>query len=152
MDQRSVLQDWVMRLPLRHQGTLLTGVRGCDLAPKTDANLASLERHLVAFLRWCFMVPADDREVDAKPGCWFRSIPPRSWRPSALMHYPLHWYSHLMHAFEVVGYCHPDGDVAEEGLRIYLAMARALHLEPEDRSEFYDRLTEDRISTGTVVS
>ena len=28
----SVLQDWVMKLPLRAQGTILTGIRGCDLA------------------------------------------------------------------------------------------------------------------------
>jgi hypothetical protein len=30
----SVLQDWVQELPLRAQGTLLTGIRGCDVAPK----------------------------------------------------------------------------------------------------------------------
>src|SRR5258706_71297 len=30
----SVLQDWVMALPLREQGTLLTAVRGCDDEPK----------------------------------------------------------------------------------------------------------------------
>ena len=27
---KSVLQDWVMELPLRFQGTLLTAVRGCE--------------------------------------------------------------------------------------------------------------------------
>ena len=37
--QTSVLQPWVMALPLRAQGTLLTGFRGCDLAPKNPGAI-----------------------------------------------------------------------------------------------------------------
>lgn len=58
---RSVLQDWVMELPLREQGTLLTIVRGCDLTPKLP--LDSIERRLVGALRFAIMIPADPREV-----------------------------------------------------------------------------------------
>jgi flavin-dependent thymidylate synthase len=36
----SVLQDWVMKLPRRHQGVLLASVRGCDTAPKDDPSKA----------------------------------------------------------------------------------------------------------------
>src|SRR4051812_21159589 len=108
---KSVLQDWVMELPLREQGTLLTAVRGCDLAPKGDDALASPERHLVAFVRWCFLNPADPREVDARPGCWFRSTPPDPFRPSTVMHYPLHWYSHVMHTLQVIRTRHPHAGI-----------------------------------------
>jgi hypothetical protein len=55
---RSVLQDWVMELQLREQGTLLTGIRGCDLTPKIP--LDSTERQLVGFLRFLVMVPHDE--------------------------------------------------------------------------------------------
>jgi hypothetical protein len=157
----SVLQDWVMKLPLREQGTLLTGVRGCDLAPKTPLTIvekfgcstgeSSPERGLVAFLRWCIMNPADPREVDI-PGAFFQSRPPCQWKPSELGHYPEHWYAHLMHCFEVIGYRHPDGVVAHDALHIYWRMVRNLHLNLETREQMIKRLSEDRIASGEVVS
>jgi hypothetical protein len=157
----SVLQDWVMELPLRAQGTLMTGIRGCDLAPKIptpddrddqfcSTGECSPERHLVAFLRWCVLNPADPREVDLR-GAWFQSSPP-DFKPSMFGHYPLHWYSHLMHCFEVIGYLHPDHQIREECYAIYHRLARGLHLRGESHGELLDRLTEDRIAAGTVVS
>lgn len=158
---RSVLQDWVMKLPLRAQGTLLTGVRGCDLAPKTGDYMveghgcstgeSSPERHLVAFLRYCFMLPADMREVDI-PGAFFQSMPPCSWKPSMFGHYPQHWYSHLMHCFEVVAMNCPRGDLAEQAQGIYERLANNMHLNPETREQYDKRMWEDRIANGTVVS
>lgn len=177
----SVLQDWVMELPLRYQGTLLTNVRGCDLAPKVPCDIderygcstgeSSAERGLSAFFRYCVLVPADEREVDV-PGTWFKSEPPRVWKPSQFGHYPQHWYSHLMHAFEVVAYCHPTYDAADpytpglldlphqlstccvsfQAYVIYVRLVRNLHLTPETREMMHERLTEDRIEKGEVVS
>lgn len=144
-----VLQDWVMRLPLREQGTLLTGTRGCDVAPKLPFD--STERQLVGFLRFCFMNPADPREVGYLGG-FFQPEPPTDWRQSELGHYPLHWAAHLMHCFEVVAYRHPDREVAEQAWVIYEKLARGLHLTPETRDQMVERLSEDRIATGTVVS
>src|SRR5438045_2666376 len=97
---KSVLQDWVMNLPLREQGTLLTCVRGCDLTPKMP--LDSLERKLVGALRAAFMNPADPREVDFELGSFFVSKPPQWFKASELGHYPLHWVSHVMHSAEVI--------------------------------------------------
>lgn len=157
----SVLQDWVMELPLRAQGTLLTGIRGCDLAPKNPVCIderfgcstgeATAERALVAFFRWCVLHPADVREVDV-PGAWFRSTPPADWKPSQFGHYPEHWYAHIMHCFEVVGYMHPDEAVAAQALLIYVRLVRNLHLNPETKEQMLERLLEDRLVTGTVVS
>lgn len=152
---RSVLQDWVMELPLRAQGTLLTCIRGCDLASKPmhpEANFP-IERRLTAYLRWCIAVPADPREVDV-PGAFFCSkLPPsREWKPSLMEHYPLHWYSHVMHSFEVVGYLHPYIQIKDDAFAVYLRLARALHLYPEDKETMMRRLTEDRVEAGTIVS
>jgi hypothetical protein len=151
----SVLQEWVASLPLREQGVLLTTVRGCDVAPKQldpAAIAANVERHLVSYLRWCFLNPADPREVDAEPGCWFRSEPPRQWRPSQLMHYPLHWYAHLMHGFQVIKVRHPDPNVRVDAKIIYERLAHALHLDPEPDDIMTERLSEDRLAKGSVVS
>lgn len=158
---KSVLQNWVMELPLREQGTLLTGVRGCDLSPKHPGTIderygcstgeCGIERELVAYLRWAFMNPADPREVDI-PGAFFRSSAPTDWKPSQLGHYPLHWYSHIMHCFEVVGYRHPNGGVQGACRSIYERLAHSLHLNPESRLQMMERLSEDRIANNSVVS
>lgn len=145
----SVLQDWVMELPLREQGTLLTGVRGCDLTPKLP--LYSTERQLVGHLRWCFMNPADPREVGIV-GAFFQPTPPAGWLPSELGHLPLHWVTHIMHCYEVVGYRHPVFHVALDAEAIYRSLVRSLHLYPESRDQMIERLSEDRIASGEVVS
>lgn len=146
---QSVLQDWVMELPLREQGTLLTGVRGCDLTPKLPFD--SPERQLVGYLRYCFLNPADDREVGIV-GAFFQEAPPVAWKPSELGHYPLHWFSHLMHSYEVCGYRHPDPGIRRECHLIYIKLATSLHLGPEPFFTFANRLSEDRIANDTVVS
>lgn len=158
---KSVLQDWVMELPLREQGTLLTGVRGCDLAPKNPPSINERygcstgddtpERQLTAFLRFCVLNPADEREIDI-PGAFFQSKPPENWKPSQFGHYPLHWFTHLMHCYEVVGYRHPHPGISRQARDIYERMARSLHLWPESKNQMIERLSEDRIANGTVVS
>lgn len=149
----SVLQDWVMELPLREQGTLLTGIRGCDVVAKpAKGEDEPPERQLVAFLRFCVMNPADPREVGI-PGSFFQPQPPQGWKASQLGHYPQHWYSHLMHCYEVVAYRHPDRVlIAPAAYDVYLKLVRNMHLEPESFGQMRNRLSEDRIAARTVVS
>lgn len=149
-----VLQPWVTELPLRYQGTLLTCVRGCDLEPKQWTAMGfsdSPGRRLTAFLRWCFMVPADPREIDI-PGAFFQSRPPVPFKPSEFGHLPLHWYTHAMHSLEVIAYAHPVHEVAVQAYELYARMAHGLHLPVESRENMHARLTEDRLANNTVVS
>lgn len=145
----SILQTWVTDLPLREQGALVVGLRGCDLTPKNP--LDSTERQLVGYLRHCVLVPADPREVGVVGG-FFQPEPPIGWKQSELGHYPMHYVSHLMHAYEVVAYRHPDPTVKLNGMDIYYKLVRGLHLNPESRHAMIERLSEDRIENGTVVS
>lgn len=150
-----------MELPLRFQGSLVVSLRGCDVAPKTPADIierygcstgeTSAERGLTAFLRYCVMNPADPREVDVC-GAFFQSAPPIDWKPSQFGHYPEHWYAHIMHGFEIVGYESPDDGLRATAHDIYGRLVRNLHLNPETREQMRERLTEDRILAGTVVS
>lgn len=146
---KSVLQDWVMELPLREQGTVLTAVRGCDLTPKMP--LDSTERLLVGWIRWCILNPADLREVGIK-GAFFQAYPPLNFKPSELGHYPLHWVMHVVHTLEVIAYRYPTADVAEPAYDLYIKFVRSLHLKPESRIDMIRRLSEDRIASGEVVS
>jgi hypothetical protein len=153
--KRSVLQDWVMELPLREQGTLLTCVRGCDEEPKQwyqQGVAYSVGRRLTAYIRWCFMVPADEREVDSQEGAFMMSVPPTFFKPSEFGHLPQHWYSHAMHALEVIAYRHPNTKIATKAFELYEKMVHNMHLEVEPREKFIERLSEDRIKSGTVVS
>lgn len=150
----SVLQDWVMELPLREQGTLITAVRGCDDEPKpwTATGFSdSPGRRLTAWIRWTFMHPADLREVDM-PGAFMQSTPPLDFRPSEFGHLPQHWYAHAMHALEVIAFRHPDSEISGTADVLYFAMVRNLHLTPEGFGAYERRLSEDRIAAGTVVS
>jgi hypothetical protein len=151
----SVLQDWVMELPLREQGTLLTAVRGCDDEPKAWVRTGvaySPGRRLTAYIRWCFMHPADQREVDLEEGAFFMSTPPDPFKPSAFGHLPQHWYSHAMHSLEIIGNRHPRQEVRVVAWRLYETMVHALHLNVETMDQMIARLSEDRIENGTVVS
>jgi hypothetical protein len=130
----------------------LTGIRGCDDVPKLPLN--STARLLTGFLRFCVLNPADEREIGME-GAFFVPKPPSNWKASELGHLSLHWYSHLMHGFEVIGYRHSDMNV--DGIRykaldIYRQMVESLHLRMEDKERMIKRLSEDRISNNTVVS
>lgn len=145
---QSVLQDWVMELSLREQGTLLTAVRGCDLVPKYP--LDSAERIITSCIRGAFMVPADEREVDAEIGCFMSAkIPQFKW--SALGHYPQHWISHILHAIEVLGWQHPDTKVRAKWHCIYLDGCKSLHVSPETYGMYKCRMLEDRIKSNCIV-
>lgn len=151
----SVLQVWVMKLPLREQGTLLTAVRGCDFEAKTWTSQGigySPGRRLTAFIRYCFMNPADVREVDYVEGSFFQSKPPNPFKPSEFGHLPQHWYSHVMHALEIIAYRHPNTIIAEQAMDLYQRMVYNLHLNIEDRQQMINRLSEDRIKHDSVVS
>lgn len=152
---KSVLQDWVMELPLRFQGTLLTAVRGCDDEAKTWQRTGvaySPGRRLTAFIRYSFMNPADEREIDREEGAFFMSTPPSPCKPSQFGHLPQHWYSHVMHALEIIGYYHPDDYVRNTSYELYVKFVHNLHLNIELKEQQFTRLTEDRIASGTVVS
>ncbi len=144
-----------MVLPLREQGTLLTCVRGCDDEPKSWVKTGvsySPGRRLTAFIRWAFMVPADVREVDSEEGAFMMSRPPYPFKPSEFGHLPQHWYSHAMHALEVIGYRHPDESTRTIAFDLYQRMVHNMHLEVESFNTFANRLSEDRIKNKTVVS
>lgn len=145
----SVLKDWVMELPLREQGTLLTAIRGCDLVPKYP--LSSRERTLTAFVRCAVMNPFDAREIDAAPGCFMQTKIPAKFRGSSLGHYPVHYVMHLLHAAQIIAYRCPDESFSSQALQVYLELVRSFHLNPETFEQMVARLGEDRIAGKCIV-
>lgn len=139
---RSVLQDWVMELPLRYQGVLLAAVRGCDTVPKESSA-----KPITRGIRHAFMIPADPREV-GMPSSF--TAPLTEAGAKAFLkdwdHYPVHFIQHIMHAAQIIGYCCPDVTARNPFAWLYLAMVDKLHLAPEHIDAMEKRLTEDRIA------
>ena len=51
--EKSVMRDWTTHLPLRHQGVLVTAIRGCDHASKEDSS-----KSLTRMIRRAILNPA----------------------------------------------------------------------------------------------
>lgn len=146
---KSVLQDWVMQLPLRHQGVLLTCVRGCDTAPKHDPSklftrclrekilnpFVGDSKKAATFIEW---VPT---EVFHERFTAFRKN---------LDHYPHHYVMHVIHAIQVIGYKHSDEDTRIVFKACYLLLCKGLHMKYENEAEMDRRLTLDEIEFAKV--
>lgn len=140
---KSILQDWVMNLGLRHQGVLLTAVRGCDTAPKNDPSKL--------FTRCYRSVVLNAHCGDAKKAATFIEDVPIlelqqrffAFRKN-LDHYPHHYVMHFIHAIEIVGYKHPDKmEVAPTWKYFYAELTNSLHVPMETEEQLDWRLNAD---------
>lgn len=138
----SILKDWVQELGLRHQGVLLTSVRGCDTAPKHDAS-----KLLTRCIRNEILNPHCG---NAKKAATFIEAVPEDvliqrfgdFRRN-LDHYPHHYVMHIVHTIEIIGYKHPDPRIAYNWRMFYKYLCRGLHLNLETEEELDRRLNAD---------
>jgi hypothetical protein len=144
---KSVLQDWVMELPLRHQGTLLTCVRGCDTAPKNDPSKLLARPYRATILNAFVGDPKKAQTfIEAvEPDVLLERM--TAYRKN-LDHYPHHYIMHVIHASAIVGYKHPDSGTRKAWLDFYHALCRGLHMNPETEKQLDERLTRDEHEFG----
>lgn len=57
---------------------------------------------------------------------------------------PHHFYRHLMHGVEILGYKHPEQRIRTWWNKVYLRLARDLHLSPETEAQLDERLGDTR--------
>jgi hypothetical protein len=124
----SVVRLWVSDLQWMCQTVLFCGLRGCDGVPKEDPS-----KPLTRALR---SVVLNNARNDGS----FMNLEPPEDVPN-LDQYPYHWVGHIMHAVEIVGYCHPDKNVRAKWVPLYLKFCDALHLPPEPKEDMLKRLT-----------
>jgi hypothetical protein len=63
-----------------------------------------------------------------------------------------HFYSHLMHGLEVLGYRHPNNDVRHVAYGLFRSMSVLMHLTRETPAEFEERLKETQWPGGQQPS
>lgn len=140
--KQSIIQPWATELGLRHQGVLVSAIRGCDSVEREDPSKWLVRCFRGVLLRaHCgdlkkaasFMVPFDQEIWDHTTADFYRSID----------HYPNHWLLHFMHAAEIVGYKHPDVRISKAFGELYLRLVKKFHLNPELESQMDRRLSVD---------
>jgi hypothetical protein len=123
---KSILQDWVLQLGLRHQGVLVSAIRGCDSATKDDPAKALIRAYRAEILvchcgdvrlASSFIEGVDARTLRARMTAFLSSFD----------HYPIHFVLHLLHAAQIVGYKKKHGTSTHDK-------------SPEDWADFYQRL------------
>lgn len=130
----SVLQDWVVDLPIRMQSTLILGLRG----PDTHAcpNIKSITR----WLRSLAFKPGNPDNVREFMGEQPFRILEKSAVAKELEFCTQHYYSHLLHALEVVGYTHSNSEISYHAFLLFEDMCKLFHLPVESRGDFDYRL------------
>lgn len=139
---RPIVRAWVSQLGLRHQGTLMSAIRGCDGTPK-DRDPS---KWIMRFLRSCVLrAHVGDPAKAASYMVWTDDFE-EFWRNAKEFlndfdQYPLHFVLHVMQAAEVCGYCmSTHSPQSAWWFRLYQTMCRKLHLTPETREEMNLRL------------
>jgi len=138
MTAKCVLMDWVMELPIRYQGTLLTAVRGCDTAPKEDVS-----KRLSRMIRGAFLNTVDDVRTFVE---YPRHTSELKYVIKAFYkdcdQYPHHFVMHIVFALGILGYKLPDVPMRKAWRQGYEAFCKSMHLAPESPEEMDRRLTQ----------
>jgi hypothetical protein len=141
----SIVKDWVAQLGLRHQGVIVSAVRGPDGILRDDPikTLVRIYRGqtLNAFCgdvrdATSYMQPFDHQVFEEVAREVLRSID----------HYNLHFFMHFTHAVEIMGYYAPTYRQNWEWL--YRSTCRKLHINPETREQLDARLGADEVTFG----
>lgn len=140
----SVMNDWVQDLSFMQQSVLMSAVRNADGIPKFHKQKA-----LMKWYRRCVLKSAfDGRELrtpDEAGGGSFTG-PVKEIYVSlddfidSRDEMTLHYFAHAMHAFEIIGYKHPDPSIRNFWFMAYTRMVECLHVWPESREQMDKRL------------
>lgn len=134
-EKGSVVQEWLSgpKISWKQQTVVLSALRGCDgqskydLSKKMTRKLRSVILHNAGAKNTTFM--RDTMTLEE-----VREMAEDSDK------YPIHYYMHMCHACEVIGFKHPDGEIRSWFHEAYLIIVDALHLRPETEEECDDRL------------
>lgn len=148
----SVTQDWVQALPWKMQSVLMASTRGPDNHRYKQVKVVN------RWIRGHLFHDADPANpFITKPGdfdiailAWVLDEPrlrEREWWLGELEHeleyVTVHYFGHLIHALEIIGYMHPVADVGYAARYLYYELCqRILHLPPETDPELRLRLAD----------
>ena len=132
----SVVQNWLSYIPIRMQGTLLLGLRGDDSQSNYDI------KKITRWMRGLVFVPGNpENATEFMTG--IHQLPKiKEGEPiyKALDYCTVHYFSHLLHALQVIAYHHPRREVSDAAFILYGGLCDKLHVSPENPTKFNERL------------
>jgi hypothetical protein len=134
MGKGSVLQEWMAELPWKQQSVVFSSLRGPDNFRPAAVKVIN---------RWLRGVTQKNADPTTD---YMKDLPHPSLEDLQrdLEYCTMHYYCHLMHTMEIIGYNCPDKNIAETARKYYQAMAGFLHLNPETEEQLGRRLC-DRV-------
>jgi hypothetical protein len=146
-----VFQDWLLPLPMQQQSVLVLACRGPDGIAKFHSSKMVTTRYRASVLKAAYLGrPMKDGEVDG--GGSFMTLmgfnSAKDWRAILNEFFevsddlPHHYYMHLMHGAEIIGYKHPDPLFRARWLDFYDCCCDDLHLRPETCEDMDERLND----------
>lgn len=158
----TVLQDWVTNCSMMQQSVLMGIVRGPDGVEKYHPV-----KPVLRWYRRCLLFSAIDGKVLTNPhdpnGGSFTGpsydvvyaddvVPDWTEKMDSLVgdmlrtmdQMNLHFWLHMLHAFEIMGYHHSDPVIAMWWTNVYYRMVNAMHLYPETKTALDRRLGDTR--------
>lgn len=139
----NVLQDWIDDLSWKKQTVLIGAIRAPD-------DLHTLKvKQIVTWVRAVVL-----RDADPMTGFMHKALdkglPLFEHIDREFERLPLHAAHHLILAMQVIAYEHPSAEISGEALTFYHAAVDAQHLNPERRTQYEARMTDNpnRVEEG----
>lgn len=134
MSKGFVLQEWMSELPWKQQSVILSSLRGPDTSRPAGVKVIT---------RWLRGITQNNADPSTD---YMKDLPFPSLEEFQrdLEYCTMHYYCHLMHTLEIIGYNHPKEKIRDIAIGYYAAMVEFQHLNPETKEELNSRL-EDKV-------
>jgi len=134
MGKGKVLRDWMGEIPWKQQSVLLSALRGPDLSRPVAVKKVN---------RWLRNITQNNADLSSE---YMKdiSLPDIKDLKLELGYCTMHYFTHLMHALEIIGYKHPDESISHTAKEYYFGLADFVHLNPETKEQMDKRL-EDKV-------
>ena len=133
----SVLLDWVMELPIRMQSVLMAATRGPDNFRYPGVKVINRWIRARLFHDADPTNPFIVKAGDPHPLEILEQL------EHELQYTSVHYFGHLIHAIQIIGYQHPEAETRALATQLYAELCqRVLHLPPESEEGMDYRLGE----------
>lgn len=145
-----VFQEWMFNLPMQQQSVLVLACRGPDGIPKFHPTKQIVTRYRASVLKAAYLGRA--MHVDEYDNTTYMTLENFSddghWETTMEIFFdsvdalPHHYYLHLAHGAEIIGYKHPDELFRIRWQGFYYRCCHDLHMVPESEEAMEKRLSD----------
>ena len=145
-----VFQEWMFPLPMQQQSVLVLACRGPDGVEKYHGCKDIVVRYRATVLKAAYL--GRPMRIDEGDDTTFMSLRDFSnddlWQAYSNVFFdfvdsiPHHYYMHLAHGAEIIGYKHPHELFRRRWRNFYHRCCDNLHLYPEDEAQMDSRLSD----------